>query len=139
MTTIDASNLILGRMAAIVAKRALSGETINLVNCEKTVISGKRADIFAEYRRNLARGGPQKGPYFPRKADAIVRRTIRGMIPYKQAKGKFAFQKIICHTGIPEELAKEKLETIEAASATRLKIAKTVQLSEIAIYLGGKL
>jgi large subunit ribosomal protein L13 len=139
MATIDASNLIMGRMATVVAKRALSGETMNIVNCEKVVISGKRRDIFEDYRHKLARGGPQKGPYFPRKADAIVRRVIRGMLPYKQAKGKFAFQKVMCHVGIPEELAKEKLETIDVADASRLKNAKTVQLSEIAIYLGGKL
>jgi large subunit ribosomal protein L13 len=139
MATIDASNLILGRMATVVAKRALSGETIAIVNCEKAVISGKKADIFADYRHRLELGGPHKGPFYPRKADSLVRRTIRGMIPHKQAKGKYALEKITCHIGVPEELAKEKLETIEVASASRLRNAKTVPISDIAIYLGGKL
>jgi large subunit ribosomal protein L13 len=138
MATIDATNLILGRMATVVAKRALSGETIAIVNCEKAVISGKKADIFGDYRHRLELGGPQKGPYYPRRADTLVRRTIRGMIPYKQAKGERAYEKITCHVGVPEELAKEKLETIEVASAARLSRAKTVPMADIAIYLGGK-
>ena len=45
-TVIDAKNLILGRMASIVAKRLLNGERIIIVNAEKAVISGKRLSIL---------------------------------------------------------------------------------------------
>lgn len=139
MTVIDATNLILGRMATNVAKRALLGETMTIVNCEKTVISGNKSDIFNRYRTRLAKGSQSKGPFFPRKADVIVRRAIRGMIPYKQGKGKLAFQRVQCFIGVPEEFAKEKLETIKEASVSRLTRAKHTPISEIAIYLGGKL
>ena len=139
MTVIDATNLILGRMATNVAKRAMLGETINVVNCEKAVISGSKSDIYGRYRIRLAKGSQTKGPFFPRKADAIVRRAIRGMIPYKQGKGKLAFKKVQVFIGVPEELAKEKMETIKEASVARLSRAKHTPVSEIAIYLGGKL
>jgi large subunit ribosomal protein L13 len=139
MATIDATNLILGRMATVVAKRALQGETIVIVNCEKAVISGNKPQIFEDYRHRLSLGGPAKGPFFPRKADAIVRRAIRGMIPYKQGKGIMAYQRITVNIGVPEELAKEKLETIKEADASRLKSAKTIPIRDIAVYLGGKL
>jgi large subunit ribosomal protein L13 len=139
MATIDATNLILGRMATVVAKRALQGETIVIVNCEKAVISGNKPHIFEDYRHRLSLGGPAKGPFFPRKADAIVRRAIRGMIPYKQGKGKMAYQRITVNIGVPEELAKEKLETIKEADASRLKTAKTIPIRDIAVYLGGRL
>jgi len=139
MTSIDATNLILGRMATNVAKRALLGETINVVNCEKAVISGSKSDIFNRYRTRLAKGSQAKGPFFPRKVDVIVRRAIRGMIPYKQAKGRLAFQRVQCFIGVPEELAKEKLETIPEANVSRLSRAKHTPLSQIGIYLGGKL
>ena len=139
MTVIDATDLILGRMAANVAKRAMLGETISVVNCEKIVISGSRRDIFTRYRERLAKGSQANGPFYPRKADAIVRRSIRGMIPYKQGKGKLALARVQVFIGVPENLAKEKLETIKEANVSRLGRAKHTVLSEIAIYLGGKL
>ena len=45
VTIIDASNLLLGRLASIIAKRLLSGEEIIVVNAEKAVISGNRENI----------------------------------------------------------------------------------------------
>ena len=35
---IDAKNLVLGRMATVVAKEALLGEKIDIINCEKAVV-----------------------------------------------------------------------------------------------------
>ena len=43
---IDASNLILGRLATFVAKQALLGEQVFIANCEKSVISGDKANIL---------------------------------------------------------------------------------------------
>ena len=34
MAVIDAEDMILGRLAAVVAKRALLGENIDIINCE---------------------------------------------------------------------------------------------------------
>ena len=139
MTVIDGTNLILGRMATNVAKRAMLGEKIDVVNYEKIVISGTKSDIFNRYKTRLAKGSQSKGPFFPRKVDVIVRRAIRGMIPYKQAKGRRAFESVQCFIGVPEELAKEKLETIKEANVSRLTRAKHTPLSQIGIYLGGRL
>ena len=38
-TIIDAKGLILGRMASVIAKRLLQGETIIIVNAEEAAIS----------------------------------------------------------------------------------------------------
>ena len=43
---IDASDTILGRLASYVAKRALEGEEVIIVNCEKCIVSGNRENIF---------------------------------------------------------------------------------------------
>jgi large subunit ribosomal protein L13 len=139
VTIIDGTNLILGRMATQVAQRALHGETIKVVNCEKIVISGNKGHIFGDYRHRLELGGPAKGPFYPRKADAMVRRSIRGMIPYKQGKGKMALERVTCNIGVPPELVGQKFETIPEADASRLKSAKTVPIADLAVYLGGKL
>ena len=80
---IDAKGLILGRMASIIAKRLLQGETIIVLNAEKAAISGKRLRIVKDAKTFLEVGHPRKGPYHPRRPDKIVRRTIRGMLHRK--------------------------------------------------------
>ncbi len=39
VTVIDADGLLLGRMASVVAGRALAGEEIAIVNAEKAIVS----------------------------------------------------------------------------------------------------
>jgi large subunit ribosomal protein L13 len=43
---IDAEGAILGRLSTNVAKRLLQGETVDVVNVEKIVISGKPESII---------------------------------------------------------------------------------------------
>jgi len=138
MTVIDATNLILGRMATEVAKRALLGETIDIVNVEKIVITGNRLSIFADYKHRRDRGSQTSGPFFPKNPDDIVRRAIRGMLPYKQAKGDLAFKRVRCFIGVPNEMEKAKLETIKQANISGLGTSKYVPIGEIGSYLGGK-
>ena len=90
MTVINAKNLILGRLASSVAKRALLGESIELVNCEQAVITGNKKWLIARYRQRRERGTPTQGPFFPRQPERFVKRTIRGMLPYKKELGRAA-------------------------------------------------
>jgi large subunit ribosomal protein L13 len=131
MATIDATDLILGRFATVVAKRALMGEKIDLVNCEKAIITGDKVTVYKKYKEQDKRGTPLKGPYLPKMPDRFIRRAIRGMLPYKQEKGKLAFRKIMCYLGIPEELKNEKLETIETANITKSKTFKYITVGEL--------
>ncbi len=119
-TVINAENLILGRMSSIIAKRLLKGEKIVVVNAEKAVISGKRKSKVSEAKEFLEVGHPGKGPFHYRKPDRILRRTVRGMLPYKQPKGKQAYKRLKVFIGLPEELKNVEMETIEEAQAKRL-------------------
>jgi len=113
---IDAENAIMGRLASYVAKRALSGNEVIVVNCEKTLISGRKENIIEDYKakRSLNRMKPTKGPYFSRQPDRILKRAIRGMLPdFRRGRGKEAWKKIKCYIGIPEEFKKEKIEKIK--------------------------
>src|SRR4030042_3500372 len=101
MIVIDASNLILGRMANFAAKQALLGNEVKIINCEKAVISGKRENVFDEFLNRRERGTPRKGPFIHRMPDKIVRRTIRGMLPWKKSRGKEAYRRVMCYYGIP--------------------------------------
>jgi large subunit ribosomal protein L13 len=117
---INADGLILGRMASIIAKRLLKGEKIAVVNAEKAVISGKRKSKIAEAKEFLEVGHPGKGPFHYRRPDRILRRTIRGMLPYKQPKGKQAYKRLRVFIGVPDEFKSAEMETIEEAKAEKL-------------------
>lgn len=128
---VDATNLILGRMATVVAKKALLGEKIDIINCENTVISGNRDQILERYKHRRERGIPSKGPFFPRTPERLVKRTIRGMLPYKQSKGDLAFKRIKCHIGVPEEMKNEKPQKIEKAEVEKLPNYKYITVKEV--------
>ncbi|MEM3459427.1 MAG: 50S ribosomal protein L13 [Candidatus Bathyarchaeia archaeon] len=120
LTIINAEELILGRMASVIAKRLLNGEEIVIVNAEKAVLSGKKKSKVAEAKEFLKVGSPKMGPFHPRRPDRIVRRTVRGMLPYKQPKGKQAYKRLRVFIGLPEEFKNQKMETIETAQANKL-------------------
>jgi len=132
---IDASGLVLGRMASVVAKRLLQGERVIILNAEKAVISGKKSNIVGERKRFLEVGHPWKGPFHSRRPDRIVRRTIRGMLPWDQPKGKQAYKRLRVYLGVPEELKGEAAETILEAQASKLKCSY-IAVGELAKELG---
>ncbi|RZN40586.1 MAG: 50S ribosomal protein L13 [Methanophagales archaeon ANME-1-THS] len=137
MEVIDGDGLILGRLASTVAKRLLTEKDreIVIVNAEGVVISGSKEQLFKEYKRRRDRGSPEQGPYYPKMPDRIVKRTIRGMLPYKQAKGREAFSRLKVYLGVPEEYKTVERRTLEDAEAERL--ARTyVTVGEVSEKLG---
>lgn len=134
-TIIDADGLILGRMASIIAKRLLQGEKIIVVNAEKAIISGKKKSKVLEAKDFLETGHPGKGPIHYRRPDRILRRTVRGMLPYKQEKGKNALKRLKVFIGVPDEFKGLKMETLEEAHAKKLK-SQYFTLGELAKEIG---
>jgi large subunit ribosomal protein L13 len=135
---IDATDLILGRLASHAAKRLVLGEKIDIINCEKAVVTGTKANIVARYTRKMHRGIPLQGPYFPRMPDRIVRRTVRGMLPHKQAKGRELFKNVMCYIGVPEEFKGQKAETITEANIAGSHTLKFMTLKDISKHIGGR-
>ena len=138
MAVIDANNLILGRMASIVAKRLLNGEEIKIINAEKTIISGRKDATFERYRKYADRGSREFGPYFPRRPDQLVAMTIRGMIPHKKMTGRQAYDRLKVYIGVPPELSKEQATTLENASIMRLSTSNYAVLGDLSRRLGSK-
>ena len=112
---IDANGATLGRLSTNAAKRLLKGKEIAIVNSEKAIISGKKSTIKNRYKQKREVGTYRKGPFFPKMPDQIVKRTIRGMIPYQTPHGRAAFKRLKCYIGVPKEFEEEKTETIEEA------------------------
>ena len=141
MRIINAEGLILGRLASKVAKMLLEGEEVVIVNAEKAIITGNREDIFAKYKQRTelrTRTNPRRGPFYPKRSDEIVRRTIRGMLPWKTDRGRKAFRRLKVYVGVPKEFEGKELETISEAHMSRLATPKYVTVGEVAKFLGGK-
>jgi large subunit ribosomal protein L13 len=138
MTVIDANGLIMGRLASNVAKRLLSGEEIAIVNAENAVISGSKVTTFEEYDEIRNMGTREFGPYFPKRPDRILKRTVRGMLPYKRARGREAMANLKIYIGIPAEFKDAELTTVDGANMTRLSSNKYVTIGAVSRKLGGK-
>ena len=124
---IDGTNAILGRLASYAAKQALLSKNVSIVNCEKVVISGNRRIILEKYKEIRSKGGSSlKGPLFPTKPAAMVKRTIRGMLSHKEGRGANALKKIKCYEGLPKEFNESKLEVVQQASGITTTTLKEI-------------
>ena len=132
---VNGEGLILGRMCSKVAKRLLNGEQIIIVNAEKVVLSGKRKSKVAEAHVFLEVGAPERGPFHSRRPDRIVRKTVRGMVPWRLPKGKSAYKRLKVYMGVPEELKGQPMETVDQALASKLK-GPHFTLAELAELIG---
>ena len=136
MKIIDASECIMGRLASSVAKSLLNGEEIHIINAENAVISGSKDMVFGEYISKRDLNHPRKGPYYPRMPHMMLKRAVRGMIPYQKPKGREAFKRLKVDVGIPLSLQKEKTETIEKAKMNNT--TKYIRLGDVSKNLGAK-
>jgi large subunit ribosomal protein L13 len=129
---VDARDCILGRVASEVAQRAMDGETVAVVNAEAAVITGNESSTMETYRAR-AEVGSDRGPYYPKRPDGILKRSVRGMIPYKTTRGREAFENVRVYVGNPYD---EDGEVLEGTSLDRLSNIKFTQLGEISAKLG---
>lgn len=120
---IDATNSVLGRVASLAAKQALLGKKVVIVNSEKAIITGNKKDILLDYTSKRRRGGV-KGPFYPTKPHAIVKRAVRGMLSYKKGRGEEAFKRIICYGGVPKQYSEAKKLNLKAKKIKCLRLEK---------------
>lgn len=137
-TVLDASGLVLGRAASLIAQRLLKGEHIVIVNSEKAVVTGSRQNVLAFYTANRARGSKRTGPHYPRYPDRIFRRTVRGMLPHLKTRGREALDRLEVYIGVPTGLAQVTRGTIEGAKA-RPALRSPITLEEVTRLLGARL
>mgnify|MGYP001269230161 FL=1 len=135
MRIIDASNCVMGRLASSVAKGLLNGEQVHIINAEMAVISGTKNRIFGEYIEKRKLNHPRKGPYYPRMPHMMLKRAIRGMIPYQKPRGRDAFKRLKVDVGKPDSLD-GKIEMVDGAK--RNKATNYVTLGEVSKVLGAK-
>lgn len=108
----DAKDKVLGRLASAVAKELMNGKSVIVINAEKAFITGNKLKIAKRYRVRLnlqEKENPEHSPYWPRRPDMLVRRIIRGMLPYhKKPSGKAAYKRLRVFVGTPKGLESAK-------------------------------
>ncbi|MGC8538879.1 MAG: 50S ribosomal protein L13 [Candidatus Micrarchaeia archaeon] len=139
-TVIDGKGKILGRVASTVAKMLLNNKKVALVNAGEILISGHPESIVQKYKQRIElkdKANPEHSPYWPRRPDMLVRRIIRGMLPYKKAKGKNAYKLLRVYAGLPESLKNAKFYELNTKSANQI-FEKTMSINELSEKLGYK-
>ncbi len=135
----DGKDKILGRLASTVAKQLLLGKNVAVINAEQCVISGDRKGIIAKYKVRadiIEKANPEHSPYWPRRSDLLVKRVIRGMLPYhKKASGKAAYKRLRVYIGVPDSLKDAKPVVVETKNPRELYVSH-MTVSEVSKLLG---
>lgn len=135
VTLVNAEGQIVGRMGSKVAKLLLNGEEVIILNAEKAIFSGKKRSKVAEAKEFLEVGAPGRGPFHYRRPDRYLRKTVRGMLPFKQPKGKAAYKRLKAFMGVPAEFKDQKMVSFDDAQSVNLK-GPHFTLAELATEIG---
>ncbi|MHA2008887.1 MAG: 50S ribosomal protein L13 [Promethearchaeota archaeon] len=142
---IDATNKILGRLCSQVAKKALLGEYIVIINAKDAIISGTKKDIHDNYLAKLnisTATNPTRGPFHERRPDTFMRRVIKQMLPRKKFRGKEALKRIHVYiSNIPERFKSryQVLNPIEIYNADKSRLSyynKYITLENLCLRIG---
>jgi large subunit ribosomal protein L13 len=135
VTLVNAEAQVVGRMCSKIAKLLLNGEEVIILNAEKAIFSGKKKSKVAEAHLFLEVGAPMRGPFHYRRPDRFLRKTVRGMLPFKQPKGKSAYKRLKVFMGIPLEFKDKEMITFPDALSANLK-GPRFTLGELASEIG---
>jgi large subunit ribosomal protein L13 len=113
----------------------LNGDEITILNAEKAILSGRKKSKVAEAKEFLEVGAPERGPFHYRRPDRIVKKTVRGMVPFKQPKGKNALKRLKVYMGVPKDFQGLELIAFDEARASKLK-GPHITLGELAREIG---
>ena len=145
---LDAEGCTMGRLASYAAKEALKENKVVIFNAGKAIISGKRDEIFRDYKKRYdakSKTNPRRyGPKRPKNPDRFLRRVVRGMLPWKNPSGKAALKRVMVYMGRPERemMKKEKLDLSKVKLADNSQFKRHydyfVTVGDLCAYLGGR-
>lgn len=106
---LDAEGEVLGRLGSYTAKELLRGNEVVIVNSEKAIVSGDKAGNIERIKKWRKKGGSStRGPMVPKVPERLLKRMIRGMLPWDKPKGQEAWKRLICYSGVPAEIKDAK-------------------------------
>jgi len=127
---LDGEDAIAGRLGSYAAKELLKGNEVIIINAEKAIISGNKREVVEKIRRRRKKGGSsQKGPKISRLPDRLLKRMVRGMLPWDKSKGKAAYKRLKCYAG---NNLKENFKDIKKLNYKKpVKFITIKQISEL--------
>ncbi|MFW9954341.1 MAG: 50S ribosomal protein L13 [Candidatus Thorarchaeota archaeon] len=134
----DAENMVIGRLGSKAAKAALLGNKVVIVNVEKAIITGNRRTVINAWksRYNIRTStNPLRGPLHQRRPDKLVRRAIRGMLPWPRPRGRDAYKLINVYIGVPEEYADKEKIVLDGSQYQSLR-RKYITIADLSYELG---
>ena len=136
LLVVDADHAVLGRAATTIAHKLLNNKQLEVVviNAEKAVITGSPVFTVTKFKARISRGKERFGPFYPRRADRIFKRAVRGMLPYQQEKGREALKRLRCYHGVP---ARYNGKGTKIEGAHNLRTAKFLTLQQLSESIGG--
>jgi large subunit ribosomal protein L13 len=88
------------------AARSDRDDKVVIINSEKAIVSGSSRAVLQTYHDKYALNHARKGPFYPRMPDMILKRTVRGMLPYqRKSSGRRALRNLRVEIGCPHHLA----------------------------------
>ncbi len=139
MILLNAHGAVFGRLASFAAKKALQGNEVVIVNVEKSIITGSQDDAAKRLGRKLglrAKGNPTKGPKYSRMPDRVLRRAVRGMLPFRSRRGKEALGNVKVFLSMPTQFEGKQFAALPAREESKIK--KHVELGTVCRLLGAK-
>jgi large subunit ribosomal protein L13Ae len=122
---IDGRAHLVGRLASKVAKEIMRGQRVVVVRCEQMNISGslfRNKLKWADYIAKSNNSNPRRNFKHFHSPSRIFWKTVRGMTPHKEVRGKIALQKLKVFEGIPFPYDQKKRMVVpEALKVLRLK------------------
>jgi large subunit ribosomal protein L13 len=143
----DARDKILGRFCSQIAKKALLGERVVIVNAKDAIISGTERNIHEKFLAKLnirTATNPTRGPFWPRRPDTFMRRVIKQMLPRKKLRGKEALRRIHVYiSDIPDRFKNryQKLILGEIRNADKMRLSyynRYITLENLCLRIGWK-
>lgn len=135
---LNADGIILGRLCSYVAKKALLGYTIDVVNIEKAIVTGNKDIVLAKYKRFSRMGGPSFGPFIGKSSRDLFKRSLKRMLPHKKARGIEAFARVKAYKGLPLRYKDHTFETLQDMHVSKVPNTKYVRLERVTEFLGGR-
>lgn len=127
---VDATDVQLGRIGSFVVKAALKGDEVFVLNSEKAILSGNKADTLTTITNWRNKGGNSlKGPKVSRSPERLLKRMIRGMLPWDRQRGRDAYKRIKCYKS--GELDESKIEIIKIKTQLPLKYTTLQEVSRL--------
>jgi len=126
----DGDGAVVGRIGSVAVRELLKGNSVFILNCDKAVVSGSRKIIVGrvEQLRTMGRGGSMKGPNFSKNPEKLIKRMIRGMLPWNRPRGRAAYKRLKCFvSGENSGISDEEIKNAKRFKSTNFKKSMTIK------------